>query len=120
MASRFEVRSRGDVLRFFARSLSAWRQVRSAPGALAASLVAQPSKRTFYTLSAWVDRDALYAYARTEPHHGIMTTLRPTMKSSAFTFWEAPAEQPLVTWEEAHRRLADQARADATSSPGPA
>jgi hypothetical protein len=42
------------------------------------------------------------------------------MKSSAFTFWEAPAEQPLVTWEEAHRRLADQARADATSSPGPA
>jgi quinol monooxygenase YgiN len=99
------------------KSLATWRQVRSAPGALGASLIAQPSKRTFYTLSAWADRDALYAYARTEPHRGIMTSLRSTMRSSAFTFWEAPAEQLPITWEEAHRRLADQARAGATSSP---
>lgn len=118
MASRFEVRSRRDTLRFFLKSLSAWRQVRSAPGALGASLIAQPSKRTFFTLSAWVDRDALYTYARTEPHRGIMTTLRSTMRSSAFTFWEAPAEHLPITWEEAHRRLADQARTAATSSPG--
>ncbi|MGI5225070.1 hypothetical protein [Actinoallomurus sp. CA-142502] len=112
MASRFEVRSRRDTLRFFLRSLSAWRQVRSAPGALGASLIAHPSKRTFYTLSWWVHRDALYSYARTEPHRGIMTALRSTMKTSAFTFWEAPADRLPIPWEEAHRRLADQTRAD--------
>lgn len=117
MASRFEVRSYRDVPRFFVKSLSAWRQVRSAPGALGASLIAQPWKRTFYTLSAWADRDALYAYARAEPHRGIMTALRSTMRGSVFTFWEVSAEQLPITWEEAHRRLADRERADAADSP---
>jgi hypothetical protein len=42
MASRFEVRSARDVPRFFLKSLVAWRQVRSAPGCVGASLIAQP------------------------------------------------------------------------------
>ncbi|MFE7326801.1 DUF3291 domain-containing protein [Streptomyces sp. NPDC057565] len=114
MASRFEVRSLKDVPRFFLKSLSAWRQVRSAPGAFGASLIAQPTKRTFFTLSAWESRDALYAYARTEPHRGIMTGLRPTMRSSTFTFWEAPVEHLPVSWAEAKRRIAEQEQPAAT------
>lgn len=114
MASRFEVRSAKDVPRFFLSSLSAWRQVRSAPGALGASLIAQPLKRTFFTLSAWENRDALYAFARTQPHRGIMARLRPTMRTSTFTFWEVAAEQLPLSWPDAKRRLADQARADTT------
>ncbi|MFG2871747.1 DUF3291 domain-containing protein [Streptomyces sp. NPDC048338] len=106
MASRFEVRSLKDVPRFFLKSLAAWRQVRSAPGALGASLIAQPLKRTFYTLSAWEDRDALYAYARAEPHRSIMRGLRSTMRDSTFTFWEVPVEQLPLDWDEARRRLA--------------
>ncbi|WP_370152177.1 DUF3291 domain-containing protein [Streptacidiphilus sp. EB129] len=113
MASRFEVRSAKDVPRFFLKSLSAWRQVRSAPGALGASLIAQPLKRTFFTLSAWEGRDALYAFARTEPHRGIMSGLRSTMRGSTFTFWELPVEELPLTWENAKRRLAEQARLDA-------
>ncbi|MFI8289154.1 DUF4188 domain-containing protein [Streptomyces sp. ms191] len=106
MASRFEVRSLKDVPRFFLKSLAAWRQVRSAPGALGASLIAQPLKRTFYTLSAWEDRDALSAYARAEPHRSIMRGLRSTMRDSTFTFWEVPVEQLPLDWDEARRRLA--------------
>ncbi|MEU8530049.1 MULTISPECIES: DUF3291 domain-containing protein [Streptomyces] len=105
MASRFEVRSLKDVPRFFLKSLAAWRQVRTAPGALGASLVARPLRRTFLTLSAWEDRDALYAYARAEPHRSIMTGLRSTMRDSTFTFWEAPVEQLPISWDDAHRRL---------------
>jgi heme-degrading monooxygenase HmoA len=116
MASRFTVRS--GVIRFFLKSFAAWRQVRSAPGALGASLIAQPFKRTFFTLSAWQDRDALYTYAATEPHRGIMKQLRPTMKDSTFTFWEVPVEQLPITWDEAKRRLAEQARVDAGDADG--
>ncbi|MBT2397464.1 DUF3291 domain-containing protein [Streptomyces sp. ISL-100] len=113
MASRFEVRSLGDVPRFLWKSLAAWRQVRSAPGAYGASLIAQPVKRAFYTLSAWESRDALYTYARTEPHRGIMTGLRSTMSASTFTFWEVPAGQLPIGWDDAKRRLADErARTD--------
>ncbi len=116
MASRFTVRS--GVLRFFLKSFAAWRQVRSAPGALGASLIAQPLKRTFFTLSAWQDRDALYTYAATEPHRTIMKELRSTMQSSTFTFWEVAVEQLPITWDDAKRRLAEQAQVDAGDSSG--
>ncbi|MPY61155.1 DUF3291 domain-containing protein [Streptomyces spongiae] len=112
MASRFEVRSLRDVPRFFLRSLAAWGQVRTAPGAYGASLVAEPLKRVFYTLSAWEDRDALYTYARTEPHRGIMTSLRSTMSASTFTFWEVETSGLPITWDDARRRLKEQALTD--------
>jgi heme-degrading monooxygenase HmoA len=116
MASRLEVRSLSDVPRFCWKSLAAWRQVRTAPGALGASLIAQPLKRTFWTLSAWETREALHAYARTEPHYSIMTSLRPAMRSSSFTFWEVPVEELPIRWSDAQRRLAEQRRADAASA----
>ncbi len=112
MASRFEVRSAKDVPRFFAKSLVAWRQVRAARGALGASLIAQPLKRTFFTLSAWDTRDSLYAFARTAPHRDIMTSLRPTCRDSTFTFWTVPVGQLPITWDDAKQHLAEQARAD--------
>jgi hypothetical protein len=108
MASRLEVRSLKDVPRFFLKSLAAWKQVSGAPGAYGASLIAQPLKRTFWTLSAWQDKDALYTYARTEPHKSIMTGLRPTMKQSVFTFWQVPAADLPIDWSDAKRRLAEQ------------
>lgn len=113
MASRFEVRSLKDVPRFFLRSMAAWRQVRTAPGAYGASLIARPLARVFYTLSAWEDRDALYAYARTEPHRSIMTSLGSVMRVSTFTFWETETNQLPITWDEARRRLEQQTRNDA-------
>ncbi|HET6858984.1 MAG TPA: DUF3291 domain-containing protein [Streptomyces sp.] len=113
MASTFEVRTLKDVPRFFWKSFAAWRQLQSAAGVFGASLVAQPTKRLFCTLSAWESKDALYAYAKAEPHRSIMSTLRPTMRRSTFTFWEVPVEELPISWADAKRRLADQARADA-------
>ncbi|MEV0183241.1 DUF3291 domain-containing protein [Streptomyces sp. NPDC050625] len=108
MASRLEVRRLSDVPRFFLRSLATWKQVTGAPGAYGASLIAQPLKRTFWTLSAWQDKDALYRYAKTEPHRSIMTGLRSSMRASVFTFWQIPASDLPIDWSEARRRLAEQ------------
>ncbi|MEU5521578.1 DUF3291 domain-containing protein [Streptomyces sp. NPDC047860] len=110
MASRFEVRSLKDVPRFFWKSLSAWGQVRKAPGALGASLEAKPFGKVFYTLSAWESRDALYTYARTDPHKSVMTGLRATMRDSTFAFWEVPADRLPIDWAHAKRRIEEQAR----------
>ncbi len=120
MASRLEVRSFADVPRFFLRSLAAWKQVTGAPGAFGASLIAEPLKRTFWTLSAWEDKKALYTYAKTEPHRSIMNGLRSTMSHSVFTFWEIPAADLPVDWADARRRLAEQERMDALRPDGPA
>ncbi|MEJ8634726.1 MULTISPECIES: DUF3291 domain-containing protein [Streptomyces] len=115
MASRLDVRSAKDVPRFFLKSLSAWGQVRKAPGALGASLEAQLLKGVFFTLSAWEDKEALYTYARTEPHKSIMTGLRSVMSESTFTFWEVPVAELPISWKDAKRRIEDQARTDAAS-----
>ena len=112
MASKFELRSLKDVPRFFIKSMSAWSQVRKAPGAFGASLVAQPLKRTFFTLSAWEDRGALYTYAKTQPHQGVMAAMRPTCRRSTFTFWEVPIGELPITWDDAKRRLAEKETED--------
>ncbi|MCY0935112.1 DUF3291 domain-containing protein [Streptomyces sp. H34-S4] len=112
MASRFEVKSLSDVPRFFVRALAAWSQLKKSPGAVEASLIAEPFKRTFWTLSAWESREAVYAYARAEPHRGIMSELRPTMKTSVFTFWELPVAELPLDWTDAGKRLEAQLQAD--------
>jgi heme-degrading monooxygenase HmoA len=119
MASRFEVRSLPDSFRFFAKSLSAWSQVRRAPGAFGAALLAHPFQRVYYTLSAWEDRDALYAFAKTEPHKSIMN-LRSVMRQSTFTFWTIPATGVPVSWAEAKRRIDEEAAKAGSGDASPA
>ncbi|MEV8551980.1 DUF3291 domain-containing protein [Streptomyces glaucescens] len=113
MASRLELRSLLSVPRFFLLSLVVFQQVRRSPGLIGASLRAQPLKRTFWTLSAWRDRAALEEFNRTDPHAKSVRGLRPVMKGSVFVFWNAgPGELP-VGWDEAQRRLAEQAAKEA-------
>lgn len=105
MASRLEVNSLRHVPRFFWLSLATWRQVRRTQGALGASLIAQLSRGVFWTLSAWESKEALYAYAKAEPHLSIMKRLRPTMRQSHFVYWTVPADRLPITWDDARERL---------------
>ncbi|HEX2315195.1 MAG TPA: hypothetical protein VHJ17_15740 [Thermomonospora sp.] len=91
MASRFRLRSAWRSPVFLVHSMRLWRQTRRAPGAHGVSLRASPRTGTFWTLSAWTDRKALYAYARTDPHGAVMKRIRPWTEESVFRFWELPA-----------------------------
>ncbi|MFD0313964.1 DUF3291 domain-containing protein [Streptomyces flavalbus] len=109
MASRLELKSLRSVPRFFVLSLVILRQVRAAEGSVGVSLRAEPLKRTFWTLSAWRDQRALDAFARTDPHAVSVRRLRPGMKGALFVFWTTGRDQLPVSWDEARRRLAEQA-----------
>lgn len=119
MASHFEVRSVPGSFRFLLKSLQAWRQVQGTPGVLGAALIAHPLQRVFFTLSAWEDRDALYRYAKTEPHRSIMPRMREVMRTSTFTFWTAPAAELPVSWVDAKQRISASAQAQSGSASGP-
>jgi hypothetical protein len=113
MASRFQLRTAWRSPVFLVHSLRLWRQARRSPGSLGVSLRADPLKGTFWTLSAWTDRTALYGYARTDPHGRIMKRIRPWTRDSVFRFWEVPTEDvpadrsgAAALWEEAGKRLA--------------
>ncbi|MER7464453.1 DUF3291 domain-containing protein [Streptomyces sp. NPDC097981] len=112
MASRFETATLAGALKFFLRSPGIIRQIRRAPGAHGVALRARVFSRTFLTLSAWEDRDALYRFARSEPHRSGSRAAAAYMKESQFTFWTVPATALPVRWDEAERRLAaEKARA---------
>ncbi|MFJ3201793.1 DUF3291 domain-containing protein [Streptomyces sp. NPDC086989] len=108
MASRFETETLLGAFRFFLRAPGIIRQVRSAPGAHGVALRARIFRRTFLTLSAWQDRDAMYRFAGSEPHRSSSRAAAAFMRESAFTFWTAPASALPVAWAEAERRLAEQ------------
>ncbi len=108
MASRFELITPWRSPAFLARSLRVWRQARRSSGVLGVSLRAEPLKGTFWTLSAWTDRDALSGFARAEPHRTVMRTTRPWMKESVFRFWTISAGEfdPAGLWADAEARVA--------------
>ncbi|WP_328300300.1 DUF4188 domain-containing protein [Streptomyces sp. NBC_00435] len=111
MASRFETASLTGALRFFLKSPGIIRQIRKAPGAHGVGLRARVLSRTFLTLSAWEDREALYRFARSEPHRSSSRAAATYMKESEFTFWTVPASELPIGWAEAERRLAEQKQA---------
>ncbi|MER6200332.1 DUF3291 domain-containing protein [Streptomyces sp. NPDC001586] len=108
MASRFETAGLVGAFRFFLKAPGIILQIRKAPGAHGVALRARVFRRTFLTLSAWEDRDALYRFARSEPHRSGSRAAAAFMKESAFTFWTVRADELPIGWEEAERRLAEQ------------
>lgn len=111
MASRFETATLTGALRFFLKSPGIILQIRKAPGAHGVGLRARVFRRTFLTLSAWEDREALYRFARSEPHRSSSRAAAAYMKESEFTFWTVPAGELPISWAEAERRLAEQKQA---------
>ncbi|MEU9233058.1 DUF3291 domain-containing protein [Streptomyces subrutilus] len=108
MASRFETATLAGAFRFLLKSPGIIGQMRKAPGAHGVALRARVFSRTFLTLSAWEDRDALSRFARSEPHRSSARAAAAFMKESAFTHWTARADELPIGWAEAERRLAEQ------------
>lgn len=107
MASKFELTSGWRSPAFLVQAIRAWQQARRSPGVFGVTLRAQPLRRTYWTLSAWTDEAALYAFARTEPHRTIMRRVRPWARTATFRFWTVPADKvmPAELWAEAESRI---------------
>ncbi|MFF4317141.1 DUF3291 domain-containing protein [Streptomyces sp. NPDC001568] len=111
MASRFETDSLLGALRFFLKAPGIIAQVRKAPGAHGAALRARVLRRTFLTLSAWEDREALQRFAASDPHRASARAAAAYTKEAEFTFWTVRARELPLGWAEAERRLAERKRA---------
>jgi quinol monooxygenase YgiN len=105
LASRLELRSLRTVPGFLRAAMAVRRQVRNSEGALGVSLIAQPTRKTFFTLSAWSDQAALDDFVRTQPHADVMTRFPPKMRGSKFVTWTMPGGALPVAWDVAKERL---------------
>lgn len=109
MASRFQLKRWRDVPAFLVAALRIRSQMLQSPGVIGVSLVAQPLRRTFYTLSAWRDRPGLDSAVAGQPHAVAMIEFRTKMADAVFAFWHrgdglAPASPETIA------RLHDAAR----------
>jgi heme-degrading monooxygenase HmoA len=103
--SRLELTRMRDVPGFLVAALRLRRIVMAAPGAAGVSLRAEPSRRTFWTLSAWQDQDALDAFTRSDYHRGVMVKYRRRMAGSHFHTWnEGNTTATRPEWDDAIRR----------------
>jgi hypothetical protein len=121
MASLLKLDSVTRVPGFLRAAMAIRQQVLRAEGAVGVALnTALP--RTFYTLSAWRNRDALNAFVGSEPHLSSMRRYRPAMADARFVFWTASADNLPPAWSEAQRRLSEATtvgRDRATAGAGP-
>lgn len=109
MASRFQLGRRRDVLPFLLAALRIRRQMLGSPGAVGVSLIARPFAGTFYTLSAWSDREALDSAVAQQPHRDVMTRFRTRTEGSVFVFWRLGATHLPPRWDDARSRLDEEA-----------
>jgi hypothetical protein len=105
MASRLELRRLRDVPSFLVAALRIRRQMLASPGVLGLSLIARPLRRTFWTLSAWQDENAMSASVGREPHRQIMKRFRPRMAGFSMVTWTAPVDALPIPWDDALHRL---------------
>ena len=105
MASRLPLRSHRTIPRFLGLTMSVARQLEGTSGLVGYRLLAQPMRKTFWTLSAWTDRDALDAFVRTMPHLAVMGKLRTHMGPTRFTTWMVPGSALPIAWDDAMERL---------------
>ena len=105
MASRFDLRTLGTVPRFFLAAMRIRRQMLASPGVLGVALIAKPLSKTFFTLSAWQDRDALDGAVARQPHAQTMAHFHSRMARAGFVFWTMPRSELPPRWADAFQRL---------------
>jgi hypothetical protein len=109
MASRLPLRSYARIPSFIRATWRIRRQLSAADGLVGYSLDAKVVAKTFWTLSAWRDQEALDIFARSEPHRGLVTAIQPHMKPTTFVTWTAPGSEVAVKWETARQQINRQA-----------
>ena len=105
MASRLPLRSYTRIPSFIRATSRIRRQLVAAEGLVGYSLDAKLLSKTFWTLSAWRNQEALDSFARAEPHRSVIRAIRPHMGGTTFVTWAVTGADLPVRWEAARERV---------------
>lgn len=109
LASSIPARDYAATPALFRGASETKRQLRGAEGLVGYSLLARPARKQYATLSVWRDEAALQAFARSNPHGGLMRELAPRMGETVFVRWTISGSAGRPSWREASARLASSA-----------
>ena len=103
VVTRLRLRDQRFRDEFVSSAFSVVDQASASEGNLAAEAFAD-SNETYWTRTAWSDRNAMTGFMATEPHRSAMGRLSEWCDEATFVDWEQ--EEPnLPDWQDAFRRL---------------
>ena len=105
LASSIPPKSVSSTLSMFRGSRTVRRQLLTTDGVLGFSMLAEPFRRRYATLSVWRDAEALDAFVDTSPHAEVMAEMAPSMDEPKFVRWTISGGDGTPTWTDAISRL---------------
>jgi hypothetical protein len=105
LASSIPPRSMASTWSLFRGSRMVRRQLLSTDGVVGFSMLAEPLKKHYATLSVWRDEAALDAFAGAQPHRQLMSDLAPAMAPTTFVRWTIKGADGRPLWPDALARL---------------
>jgi hypothetical protein len=105
MASHLPLRAHRSVPGFLRDTMRIRRQLANAPGLVGYALNAELARKTFWTISVWVDEPSLSEFAAANPHRQLTKRLQPLMAESRFECFPIRGRALPLAWGEVRRRL---------------
>ena len=105
LASSIPPKSLASTWQLFRGSRSVRRQLLATDGVLGFSMLAEPARKHYATLSVWRDEAALDAFAAAQPHRQLMKDLAPAMGATKFVRWTISGADGVPSWSQALERL---------------
>jgi heme-degrading monooxygenase HmoA len=115
VVTRLRLRDRKYLDEFVGSAFSVVDQANSSAGILAAEVLADANE-TYWTRTAWTDRDAMNGFLMSEPHLTTMGHLSEWCDEATFVDWEQ-SEPDLPDWQTAFRRLVTDGQVASLANP---
>jgi heme-degrading monooxygenase HmoA len=105
LASSIPPKSMSSTWRMFRGSRIVRQQLLTTDGVLGFSMLAEPVRKNYATLSVWRDEAALDAFADTNPHSRLMADMARSMNEPRFVRWTISGGDGTPSWSDALDRL---------------
>jgi hypothetical protein len=105
LASSIPPKSIWSTWKLFRGSRAVRRQLLTTDGLMGFSMLAEPLRRHYATLSVWRNEAALDDFARAHPHDQLVVALAPEMGETKFVRWTVSGADGRPSWKEALDRL---------------
>ena len=105
LASSIPPKSMRSTWKLFRGSRAVRRQLLDTDGVMGFSMLAEPFRRHYATLSVWRDEAALERFSAAHPHDQLMVALSPEMGATKFVRWSITGADGYPSWAEALDRL---------------
>ena len=108
LTSMLPLRRFGDIPRFLRWTGKIRKQLVTADGCAGYSLDARLLRKTFCTLSAWSDAEAMNRFVRSGHHAAMLADMAGRLGEPTFVESSAASSTLPLNWAAAKRRLADR------------